>query len=168
MKKFACDRTLGRLAKWLRIIGYDTIYWSTTDDAKLLETCHAENRILLTRNANLLKNAAKQNVKGDVIFYFIPENSVWNQLKNIVNAFELTRKNNLNLCSECNTEVLKVEKSDVEGHVPEYVFETQDNFTRCPKCGKYYWQGSHVTRMTGRLDEILIRMKDENNSQLSL
>jgi uncharacterized protein len=160
MKKFACDRTLGRLAKWLRIFGYDTLYWNKIDDEKLIEICQAENRILLTRNTNLIKNIAKRNLKGEFIFYFIPENSVWNQLKNVVKAFELSRENNLNLCSECNAQVIKVDKSEVEGHVPEYVFETQDVFTRCPNCGKYYWQGTHVTRMTNRLDEIFINTQE--------
>jgi uncharacterized protein with PIN domain len=151
---FACDRTLGRLAKWLRILGYDTLYWNSMDDAALIARCNSENRILLTRNTRLLKYIGTREHMQKPDYCYIPRNDFRQQLKDVMEKFSLDDGNKFTRCSECNTGLEDVDKDDVEGHVPDYIFETQKIFKQCPGCGKYFWHGTHVERMLDHLKHL--------------
>lgn len=146
--KFFCDDQLGKLARWLRIIGQDTLYARRIADADLLEQARAENRIVLTRHRKLAEKAEGATV------VCLAENYPALQLREVVEKFHL-RPRVFSRCVLCNAELAPVEKSEVVQHVPPFVAATQERFTRCPKCGRIFWKATHHERVRLALREIL-------------
>ncbi len=148
--KFIVDSMLGRLAKWLRIIGYDTIYLKEISDRELVNRALKENRFILTRDTLLVKRRNAKDfllVEGDHFrdqLYFVVK-----RLKLDTNAGIFTR------CVRCNTLLKRVNKADICLMVPDYVFETQDIFKMCQVCKKVYWGGTHRDRMKQELKTIM-------------
>lgn len=134
--KFVCDFMLGRLARWMRLLGYDTEFLKETDYNKLIVYAEKEGRTIITRNSRL------KDFKNVI---FIKEEKIEKQLKIILTLFPETDP--LTRCSICNTLIEKVKKEDVYGKVPEYVYNTQNNFYFCQKCEKIYWEGTHIELM---------------------
>lgn len=134
--KFVCDFMLGRLARWMRLLGYDTEFIKETDFHKLIVFADKEERSIITRNSRLkdLKNVI-----------YIKEERIEEQLKIILTLFPET--NPLTRCSICNAVIVKIKKEDVYGMVPEYVYKTHNNFYSCPNCKKIYWEGTHIELM---------------------
>ena len=147
---------LGRLARWLRLLGFDTLYYPYIEDRVLLRTAREENRMLLTRDTRLVK----MREAGD--FLLLRENDPFDQLKNVIASFNLVPDINelsetclLSRCSLCNNVLDKVPKEQARGHVPEYVYLTSESFSRCANCGKFYWKGTHPKLLEKKLREIL-------------
>lgn len=137
-ERFILTRELGRLAKWLRILGYDAIYFDSDNVSTLIIKSLRENRIILTRNSKLTRH------KGAGII-LLSSDFLGKQLKELTRQLKLKPEKEamFSRCVICN-ELLKVlEKQKAEGKVPPYVFETQEDFVTCPKCGRIYWQGTH-------------------------
>ena len=133
--KFVCDRMLGTLARWMRLFGFDVQYPEEMSDKELAELAHAEGGILLTRDKMLA--AGKQDV-------LLIKSDVWEeQYAQVSKKFDLRIDNPMSRCSLCNEPINEVTKQDVEGRIPERVYERQDEFWHCPKCDKYYWKGTH-------------------------
>ena len=152
--KFLTDKMLGRLTKWLRILGYDTIYHTYNDDLSLIITAREENRILLTRDTNLIK---RRNICD---FLFIKNDRWEDQLLEVIRGLQLNIDFNSKLfsrCSICNTPTIKVDKKDAKNYVPPYVFLTQNNFVYCPSCKKYYWRGTHWQRMIEKIKKLILK-----------
>ncbi len=155
--KFIADSMLGRLAKWLRIIGYDTIYYPEIDDREFVNIALKEDRFILTRDTLLVK---RRNVKD----YLLVEGDhfrdqlcfVVKRLKLDPNAEILTR------CIRCNTPLEMIDRSDIKLMVPDYVFETQDFFKMCQICKKVYWGATHRDTMEKELRSIF-RINSGNN-----
>ncbi len=150
--KFIADKMLGKLVKWLRILGFDTTYPSFDDDLSLILTARQESRILLTRDANLIK---RRNICD---FLFIESDHWEEQLSGIIKGLKLKIDLNLKIfsrCSLCNTPTKDVDKKEVENYVPSYVFSTQNRFVYCPSCKKYYWRGTHWQRMTVKIKKLI-------------
>jgi hypothetical protein len=158
--KFIVDTMLGRLAKWLRLLGYDTAYpikdrlnrrgnecisIREADDETLLRVAEDEERVLLTRDKDLA-HASKSRCIQTV---YIVSEFIDNQLKQVVRELKLDidEKSLFSRCAECNTELLEVEKFLVREAVPETVYFRHDRFWKCPRCEKYYWQGTHWEEM---------------------
>jgi len=142
--KFLADRMLGKLVKWLRILGYDTTYPSFSDDLSLILIARQENRILLTRDTNLIK---RRNICD---FLFIKSDQWEEQLLEAIRGVKLKidfGPKIFSRCSLCNTPTKNIDKKEVKTRVPPYVFLTQDKFVYCPSCKKYYWRGTHWQRM---------------------
>lgn len=149
--KFLADRMLGRLVKWLRILGFDTAYPSFDDDLSLILTARQEGRILLTRDTNLIK---RRNICD---FLFIKGDHWEEQLAGIIKGLKLEIDLNSKIfsrCSLCNTLTKEVDKKEAKLHVPPYVFLTQDRFVYCPSCKKYYWRGTHWQRMVKKIKKL--------------
>ena len=147
--RFFVDIMLGRLAKWLRILGYDTVY-EHLDDQLLLEQLRSENRILLSRDRELVRLA------GEGRAYFVRSQRPDRQVAEVVKAFGLEPNAYLfSRCSLCNEPVQRVDKAEVLQSIPPYVAETQEEFWRCPDCGQIYWRGSHYTRAVNWLRRAL-------------
>ncbi len=150
MIKFIADSMLGKLAIWLRILGYDTLYFKDIDDASLLRKAKEEDRMLLTRDTLLIKRRGVKN------YIFINDNEPFKQLRQVIAELKLKiNKNFLTRCIYCNEVLLLVSKNEVEGVVPEYVFENYNSFNQCRKCRKIYWRGTHFRKIEDRLSEIL-------------
>ena len=132
---------LGTLATWLRILGYDAAYACDVDDEALLDQAAAEERQLITRD----KELASRN--DDVIL--IESTDLEEQLRCIIETtgMEFLSDAMLSRCTVCNTPVDWVEKAAVKDVVPEHVYEHQEEFWRCPTCGRIYWKGTHLDNM---------------------
>lgn len=136
---------LGTLARYLRILGYDTLYPDESGDAELLFLAYTQGRILLTRDT---KMGTKSSPNIFVLKSVIPEE----QLKKVVEKLKLkTGEKLFTRCLECNTSLVEVEKGEVKGKIPPYVFKQQSKFAQCPKCRRYYWPGTHLERMKERV-----------------
>lgn len=148
--KFAADAMLGRLAKWLRLLGFDTAYAPDLPDAALLARARREGRILLTRDTRLLR---RRNLPPHV---FVRDDDFRAQLRQVIGACGLEAGGGfLTRCAACNRELRPADRSAVRERVPPYVFATQEQFALCPDCGRVYWGATHVARMAEELRRIL-------------
>lgn len=138
--RFIADAMLGRLAKWLRFLGYDTLYFRG-DDSRLLELAEAEGRVLLTRDTRISRH------RPAVRCLFIRSDRVWEQLRQVIEELQLKTEEVGSRCMRCNVLLASIEKAEAKGLVPDFVFKTQDAFSRCPACRRIYWAGSHFQRM---------------------
>lgn len=139
---------LGRLAKWLRVMGYDVLYLKNVEDEKIVENAIKEDRILLTRDKKLAKKFKNS--------LYIEEKDLDGQIRKVVEAFEITKneENFLSRCIICNVEIEEIEKEKVKGKVPENVFENFEEFWICKKCGRIYWAGTHWKNMKEKMEKI--------------
>jgi len=134
---FSAEKTLGKLAKWLRILGFDTIY--DPDIKNPVES----GRILLTRT----KSIKDEYTTTDKLI-FIKSDKPFKQLKEVIKALGIVSENlkTFTRCINCNTKIRTIEKNSIRSLVPDYVWESQDSFKACSKCKRIYWQGSHTKR----------------------
>jgi len=145
--KFIADAMLGKLAKWLRLLGYDTYYETDISDDDLLRIANAEDRIVLTRDTLLIKRRICRR------YLFILDDYVQGQLRQTIDAFHLSAAP-FSRCLICNVIIREVEKSAIREQVPEYTYKTQDRFAQCPRCGRIYWPGTHVEQALKCLDRL--------------
>jgi uncharacterized protein with PIN domain len=152
--KFVADVMLGKLARWLRLLGYDTIYDHKLPLKELVKIAKTEDRIFLTRSKRIVE---ENDIKN---FYIVKAEKFKEQLNEVVKNLNLDTQTNLfSRCSICNTEIIEVEKSSVINLIPEETAKFFDEFYKCPKCGKIYWSGSHTTRIL----KILSDLKNDPN-----
>ncbi len=147
--KFLADAMLGRLAKWLRILGYDTSYLPASHFHCLLKVAREERRVILTRNRHLPLESRDFKV-------FLIESDHWEeQLAEVLKAFCLRPgQGRFRRCLVCNQRLMPLEKAETEGKVPDFVFVHNESFFRCPRCGRIFWPGSHLSSMTKILSEL--------------
>jgi uncharacterized protein len=148
--KFIADAMLGRLARWLRIIGYDTVYLKHTPDSVIVAQAIRENRIILTRDHHFEKIKAAKNR------LIISSTRLADQFREVVNEFQLDIKQNLfTRCTECNTPLVPVEKAKIVAEIPSYVARTQNQFSQCPACNRIYWAGTHMELIQKKIQFML-------------
>ena len=138
--RFVAESTLGKLAKWLRILGFDTIYGANIAGEKLIDT--VGDRILLSRTKRI------RNMKTAKECIFITSNHPFEQLREVVLMLGIEEKDIrlFSRCIQCNASIRSIEKNAVRGRVPDYIWETHDAFHTCNHCRRIYWSGSHVQR----------------------
>ena len=140
--RFAADAMLGRLARWLRLLGIDTFWEAGIDDAELVRRALAEGRVILTRDRRLPEEWRVDDV------YRVETRGPSAQLREVVVAFDLTeRLAPLSRCSRCNTPLAESSLASVRERVPTRVAAEQERFLRCPQCERVYWRGSHARRI---------------------
>jgi uncharacterized protein with PIN domain len=148
--RFAADAMLGRLARWLRVLGYDTSYDETLADPVLVEQADAQQRVLLTRDRHLLRELRPARALE------IRQDDPLQQLHAVGTELALAPPDELfTRCLLCNTllEVLPVEVA--QPLLPPGVRGLPGPVRRCPRCGRLYWDGSHVRRMRAAIDRVL-------------
>jgi uncharacterized protein with PIN domain len=131
----------------MRILGIDTDYIATCDMPPIVKLARQSGRLVATRNARLVERL------GEGIL--LKSDALEDQVKQVVRT---VGEDNLALftrCSVCNAELESVEKEGVRGRIPEYVYETQDEFSMCPTCGRYYWKGTHWDKMKADIDRMV-------------
>jgi len=148
--RFLADAMLGRLAKWLRILGYDATYLSSSHPDTLIRMARAEGRVILTRNRRLASKAQGLRI-------LLIDSDHWReQLAQVLRACRLRPgKSRFQRCVLCNRRLVSLEEPEVEGKVPDFVFAHFSNFFQCPQCGRIFWQGSHSSAMSRIADELL-------------
>ncbi len=143
--KFVADCMLGKLAKWLRLIGFDTLYMREADDSELVRIALQQGRVLLTRDTEL---ARRKILRGKSLL--IEDDRISHQLSQVMLAFEL-QPSMFTRCAVCNGKIAHIDKAEVRELVPPYVFKTHEDFGRCSLCGRIYWRGTHVEHVLERL-----------------
>ncbi len=140
--KFVCDVHLGKLARRLRLLGFDVVYRNTATDPELVETALAEQRAILTRDRGILK--LKKVTHG----YLVRSPHVGEQVPEVIRRFDLvTRIEPFSRCTQCNGLIRAVAKAEVEEALPAKTREFYHEFYRCALCSKVYWKGTHFSRM---------------------
>lgn len=139
---------LGRLATWLRLLGYDAVYTPQEGDAELAHRARREDRILLTRDVELTRRRGLR-------FVLIESEQVERQLEQLARELGLTAQEAFSRCAVCNVGLEEASKATVRGAVPPYVFLTQDHFRRCPQCDRVYWRGTHWAHMVAQIQDNL-------------
>src|SRR2546423_8572862 len=143
--RFLADCNVGRLARWLRALGYDAPYHAHIEDAALVREAAAEDRVLLTRDRDLTKR--RVITTGVVRAILIRDDEVTMQLRQVFAELGLELKEALTRCIECNSELESRVPAMVAERVPPYVRRTQSRYSECPQCGRIYWAGTHWQRM---------------------
>lgn len=147
--RFVADAMVGKLARWLRILGIDVVYDASLDDHELVALARLEGRVVLTRD-NPLAKASDEPPR-----LFIESDDFREQLRQVVKIYNLDPKLALfTRCVECNAVLKPIAREDVYERVPPYVFSTQSHFKRCPQCDKILWGGTHRAQMKKMLDSI--------------
>ena len=155
---FIVDAMLGNLAKKLRILGYDSKYFSSIEDDKIISIAKNEKRIILTKDEQLTKIAEKQNVS----FVLNRGNDESEQIVQINAKFKLDRfvvDTDNSRCISCNGKLEVVEKYKIIGKIPEGVLEREKKFWMCDSCKKVYWEGTHFEK----LQEFATKLNDRIN-----
>jgi uncharacterized protein with PIN domain len=148
--RFMVDAMLGRLARWLRIIGCDAAFDAEIPDADLVRRALEEDRVILTRDRALPEEWRIPRV------LIVESESLLDQLRQVTRAYGLDWRSRLfTRCSRCNTELEPASHDDVAHRVPERLRREQQHFFRCASCGRVYWSGSHITRMRRVLEQAL-------------
>ena len=148
-KKFLLDENLGKLAKWLRMLGYDSVVYKSISIEKKIYLCVKERRIFLTRS----KKIAKMNEHFSRIL--IRTEKYDNQLKEILPLLEINNEMFFSRCLECNNRLQAIKTEKIDGLVPENVKHNFTDYKICRKCGKIYWRGSHYDAMKSKLKNLL-------------
>ena len=145
--KFICDDNLGKLAKYLRILGFDTAFLEPVSDSKLMRLAATEERFLLTRDHHLLTRILHFGI------LVLEDNDPLCQLRTAIETIHL-RIDPIQLfsrCSVCNVVCKQVEKANIGSHLFPYILNTQDAISQCPSCKRFYWKGSHYKRLLSEL-----------------
>jgi uncharacterized protein with PIN domain len=144
--RFVADAHLGGLARFLRMAGFDTLYDNYIDDGEIEELAANEDRVVLTRDRELLKR--RTIIHGCYIHALKPEE----QLRELFNRLDLAASARpFTLCLHCNVPLRPAKKDEVIEQLPPAVRELHDEFNTCDSCGRLYWKGSHWKRMTDLL-----------------
>ncbi len=156
--RFLVDAMLGSLARWLRILGFDTAYDPTIHDAELVEIARAEDRVLLTRDRRLvLRKRARNSI-------LIEPDGVERQLRQVLEALalEVGAGDVWGRCLRCNRALEDLDAERARPRVPPFVARTQKSFRHCPECGRIYWRATHVDAMAKRLRSMGIRVRSRD------
>lgn len=138
--RLLADAMLGKLAKWLRLLGYDTAYNPAWDDAEIVRVARAEGRVVATSDRGL---AGRRGIRT----LLITSVQLQEQMTQVMTELSLPPAEAGSRCSVCNSVLEPVAKSDLARRVPKYVYDTQEVFRRCPNCDRIYWPGGHWARM---------------------
>ncbi len=151
--KFIADNNVGKLARWLRLIGYDTLLFKQKNDATMIRTALSDGRVVLTKDTQFVKRRLVTNGKLKAVL--IKQDDPRIQIQKVVKALNLNYHfKPFSLCLECNQALIPRGKEEVQGLVPPHVFETQTQYTECPACHRIYWQGTHWQAMVSKLQDL--------------
>ena len=146
--RFVADVMLGRLARWLRALGYDTLYFRDAPDRRLLAVALSEGRRLLTRDAALSRRAREAGL-------LVRAEALDAQIQEVTLACGLAGRRALSRCLECNGLLAAAAPEAVRDRVPPHTFATQRRFWTCLGCGRVFWAGTHVAGIQRRLEPYL-------------
>ncbi len=148
--RFSADAMLGKLAHWLRLLGFDCAYESDIADAELVRRAIEQGRVILTRDRSLPDEWRVSDI------CVVRAERTFEQLGEVLRRFDLSAAVRLfTRCSECNRRLTAASSVDLEGRAPARILATQDPLQLCPECGRVYWSGSHTRRIERVAEQLL-------------
>jgi uncharacterized protein with PIN domain len=150
---FLVDRTAGRLARWLRILGLDTEYMATCDTSAIARRARQEGRTAVTRNRALSDRLGAECI-------LLESEHLEDQIRQVVGEVGFENLAPFSRCNACNERLRPVPRESVRGRVPAYVYDNHQEFSVCPVCGRYYWQGTHWLLMNQKIERIVGGMRN--------
>ncbi len=150
--KFIVDSNVGKLAKRLRMMGYDTLFFSGSDDAHMIADALTEGRVILTRDTQIMRRRVVTS--GQLKVILIEGDKPEQQIQQVIETLQLDCQfRPFAICLECNQPLVARNKQQVRDRVPPYVFQTQSQYMECPACHRIYWRGTHWQDMTRRIEK---------------
>ena len=163
--KFLADSMLGKLARWLRMLGQDVAYNVQLDDNELLDTAKKESRVLLSKDLELYQRAIARGADA----FFVEGKSESERLAEVAKRYglELMIDMEKSRCPVCNTKLSATPKEQLSGELQKNTFTYYEKFWKCPNCGQIYWQGAHWRQISNTLNEAqakLEKLKEKNEA----
>ncbi len=161
--KFLADGMLGKLTRWLRMLGQDVLYSIQFDDSQLLELAKNEEWVLLTKDFELYKRAISRGIDA----YYVEGKTESERLAEVAKRYGLSLMIDMNKshCPVCNTQLKQTPKEQLQNELKKNTFTYYDKFWKCPNCGQIYWQGAHWTQINNTLNQAqakLQKLKEKN------
>jgi len=155
--KFIADGMLGKLTRWLRILGHNVKYSNKLDDNQLLTIAKKERRILLTRDLELYQQATAKGINA----FYLEGTDEAERLAQLAKRFGIKLEVDMTTsrCPKCNTRVKPIEKEKIADKIEKSTFTYYNEFWQCPKCEQIYWQGAHWTRIRKTLEQAKENLK---------
>jgi uncharacterized protein with PIN domain len=151
--KFIVDHNVGKLARWLRMMGYDSVFFTGEDDGRMVKQALAEDRILLTRDTGIMRR--RMVTGGSVHAVLLESEEPEQQIQQLVVTLDLTNQANpFTICMECNEQLTESNTENIRERVPPHVFKTQTQYMECPACHRVYWHGTHWQAMLNSLEKM--------------
>ncbi|MFA5007902.1 MAG: Mut7-C RNAse domain-containing protein [Candidatus Omnitrophota bacterium] len=147
--KFIVTKELGKLARWLRLLGFDAVYFENKSKGSLIIEALRDDRIIVTRTKEKIGDLQKKTI---IVTY----DDVKEQLKEVIEKTKLKieEEKMFSRCTACNGLLSAAQKEEVKSLVPERIYNQQAVFKKCVSCGKIYWQGSHLAKVKKVMAEI--------------
>jgi len=155
--KFLADSMLGKLARWLRMLGHDVAYNTQLDDNELLDLAKKERRILLSKDLELYQRAIAKGIDA----FFVEGNKESERLAEVAKRYglELAIDMEKSRCPVCNTKLNATQKEKLSGELQKNTFTYYEKFWKCPNCGQIYWQGAHWKQISNTLNEAKLKLE---------
>ena len=159
--KFIVDNNVGKLAKWLRIMGYDALLFNEEDDGKMVKVALSQNRVILTKDSQVMKR--RLVTSGRLKAIFVQGDDPKAQLRQVVGDLNLDYQYRpFTICLECNHTMVERSKDEVRELVPPYVFKTHSQYMECPSCRRIYWRGTHWQAMSRELERLTAEKREKS------
>ncbi len=145
---------MGKLAKWLRMMGYDALFFEGSSDSQMIAMAMAESRVILTRDTQIMRRRVVTN--GRLKAVLIQSDEPERQMRQVMDTLRLDCQfQPFSICLECNQPLVERSREQVKDQVPPYVFQTQRQYMECPACHRIYWRGTHWQAMTRKLEHLV-------------
>jgi len=151
--RFIVDANVGKLARWLRMLGYDTMYFNDIDDGELVKLGLKQKRVIVTKDTQIMLRRVITD--GRVRAVLITDDDPKDQFRFLSKEFKLDRSKQFTRCLECNQVLVHRDRNEVRELVPPYVFKTQTQYYQCLECERVYCRATHWQHMTQELDDLL-------------
>ncbi|OGO19639.1 MAG: hypothetical protein A2144_13260 [Chloroflexi bacterium RBG_16_50_9] len=161
-RRFIVDQNVGRLARWLRMMGYDSLFFNGGNDSQMVALALSENRVLLTRDTEIMKR--RVITTGRLKAILINSEEPERQMRQLMQTLELNvHARPFTLCLECNQPLQERSREEVKTRVPPFVFKTQQKYMECPACHRIYWRGTHWQRMSQHIEKFASKSEDTDS-----
>ena len=151
-RRFIVDVNVGRLATWLRALGYDTLYIPNVEDNDLIRIAYKEGRTVVTRDTRFAER--RLVAQGQLGLVLIKDDDLKSQVRQLVQDLNLSVDGAFSRCLRCNEPLTSLPKEEAKPRVPSYVFRTQEEFMECLRCRRIYWRGTHWSNMRKELSQV--------------
>jgi len=154
-RKFILAENLNKLARWLRLLGYDAVLYKSISFDNMIRIACKDRRILLTRSKKQSRS------KKHFARHLIKEENHIEQLKEIKHLLVYDQERIFSRCMYCNKILYEIDKDKIRDKVPDYVWQNQDRFRVCRKCGRIYWLGTHTATIKKDLDKLFNQLTED-------